>query len=181
MNNSPNVDQQLVDDKTYDRTLEDFFKAKTAIALLAVDSGDQYPRNVWESCVLRTTEKELSGTPPITSAASACAFVVTYQGYNPFTYPKLIKETDASNAWAVTFKVGSFFDEDIEQKKYMVIKSLRQESREFIPSSAINVLHSLVDIGEEIFKGARPRNELESKSINDFIRSKTKTISSKRL
>lgn len=51
--------------------------------------------------------------------------------------------------------------------------------KEYTPYNAISLLHSLVDIGREIFKDARSRNELESKSINAFVRSKAKTISFK--
>lgn len=53
--------------------------------------------------------------------------------------------------------------------------------REYKPHTEINLLHSLVDIGNEIFKDARPRNEVEAKIINDFVRSKTKVISSTQL
>lgn len=53
--------------------------------------------------------------------------------------------------------------------------------REYTPLSSIDVFHSLVDIGEEIFRDARPRNEDESKRIDDFVRSKAKTISSRPL
>jgi flagellar biosynthesis regulator FlbT len=51
--------------------------------------------------------------------------------------------------------------------------------KEYTPYNAIDLLQSFVDIGGEIFKDARPRNELESKSIDAFVRSKAKTISLK--
>ena len=41
--------------------------------------------------------------------------------------------------------------------------------------------HALSEIGNELFKEARPRNAVESKIINDFIRSKSNLISSKKL
>lgn len=53
--------------------------------------------------------------------------------------------------------------------------------REYTPHVSLNLLHSLVDIGKQIFKDARPRNELEAKIIDDFVRSKTRVISSKQL
>ena len=48
--------------------------------------------------------------------------------------------------------------------------------KEYTVYNSIELLHSLVDTGKEIFRDARPRNELESKSINAFIQSKAKTI-----
>jgi len=53
--------------------------------------------------------------------------------------------------------------------------------REYAPFSSIDVLHSLVGIGEEVFSDARPRNEDESRRIDDFVRSKAKTIFTKPL
>ena len=53
--------------------------------------------------------------------------------------------------------------------------------KEYTPLSSIDAFHSLVGIGDELFSDARPRNEYESKRIDDFIRSKAKTISSKPL
>ena len=48
--------------------------------------------------------------------------------------------------------------------------------KEYTVYNSIELLHSLVDTEKEIFRDARPRNELESKSINAFIQSKAKTI-----
>ena len=48
--------------------------------------------------------------------------------------------------------------------------------REYAPSRSIDVLHSLVNIAEEVFGDARPRTENESRRIDGLVRSKTKTI-----
>lgn len=53
--------------------------------------------------------------------------------------------------------------------------------REYTHVNSLNILHSLIDIGTEIFKNARPRNDYESRKINEFIRSKARTISSRPL
>jgi hypothetical protein len=53
--------------------------------------------------------------------------------------------------------------------------------KEYAPYDSINLLHSLVDIGREIFKDARSTNELEDKSINAFFQKKAKTIHFKEL
>ena len=49
------------------------------------------------------------------------------------------------------------------------------------PQVSLNLLHSLVDIGAELFKDARPSNREESEIINSFVRSKSKVISSKKI
>ena len=53
--------------------------------------------------------------------------------------------------------------------------------KEYMPQSSIKTLHSIIDIGKEIFGDARQRNEMEAKIINAFVRRKSKVISSKKL
>lgn len=53
--------------------------------------------------------------------------------------------------------------------------------REYTHHTPVKLLHLLVDVGKEIFKDARPRNEVEAKIINDFVRSKSKVLFSKKL
>jgi len=100
-----------------------------------------------------------------------------------------------SNRWIpqtypwILYTTSIVFEKTIEKiistyKKENIIHNLDINDlfvREYPPHDSINVLHSLVDIGEEIFKDARPRNELEEKIINDFVRSKAKILSSKKL
>lgn len=47
--------------------------------------------------------------------------------------------------------------------------------------NSLNLIDSLIGIGNELFKDARSRNELESKSIDDFFRSKARTIFRKKI
>ena len=53
--------------------------------------------------------------------------------------------------------------------------------QEYSPIDHIKTLHSLLALGEELFKTSRPRNEDEIRIINDFVRSKTIILSSKKL
>jgi aspartokinase-like uncharacterized kinase len=53
--------------------------------------------------------------------------------------------------------------------------------REYTHHIPVKLLHLLVDAGKEIFKDARPRNEVEAKIVNDFVRSKSKVLFSKKL
>ena len=52
---------------------------------------------------------------------------------------------------------------------------------EYSVPNSINLMNSLLAIGSEIFKDARPRNELESKSVDNFFRRKAKTIARKKI
>lgn len=47
---------------------------------------------------------------------------------------------------------------------------------EYISHERLELFHSIIDIGTEFFKDARPRNELEAKIINSFLRSKSKIL-----
>jgi 2,3-bisphosphoglycerate-independent phosphoglycerate mutase len=53
--------------------------------------------------------------------------------------------------------------------------------KEYSNTEQVSTFHSLFAVGEELFGNARPRNEAEAEFINNFIRSKTRVIASKKL
>ncbi len=48
---------------------------------------------------------------------------------------------------------------------------------EYSTFEGVDTMHSLLSIGNEIFKGSRPRNETEAKIVNNFIRKKSELMS----
>ena len=85
----------------------------------------------------------------------------------------------AGNEWL------SFYDDIVEFYKLESIDSNLNIKdlfiKEYEPNASINILHSLINIGSEIFQDARPSNAEESKIVKGFVRSKSKLISSKKL
>lgn len=51
----------------------------------------------------------------------------------------------------------------------------------YVPHEPLELLHSLVDMGNYLFKDARSRNHMESRIVNNFIREKSKVLYSKEL
>ena len=100
----------------------------------------------------------------------------------------LEEEVSYFHPW-VYYTVFGNFDKTVEE----LISTYKNENlahnldinrlyiKEYTSYASINLLHSIVNIGEQIFKDARPRNELEEKFINSFVSSKSKVLSHRQL
>ena len=53
--------------------------------------------------------------------------------------------------------------------------------KEYTTGDALKVLHSILDVGKEIFDDSRPRTEMEARAVNSFFNKKARTIHYKEL